>query len=337
MPSLLIRCFIFTELSSAFDFLISSHLFCFCSLSAHGAHSVHLSFLSFLFSHYSTLTQITVSTSAYLPVLTFDLYPLPLDIDLSRFAAGCTEGRIHCDAVCFSLFRSTLSTVSWKGRSWAKHARKPSISTLTTLSQVRPNVGQTLACVLCLEKCLGCVYLWSVITTFWTLARQHIFSLSHFIDCVLVWVCLSECEHTRTRTHTYTHIHICVFAVLERVIIKIIFTIDAYEDIKCFCNDSNKACVCLCAREFLPRIPDKTASSFCHTHIQTHTLFHLSLNSPHYDRVSHLYGGRIPPRGRLDSTMQIHPTQEHPGGPLEPAQLHQKPGGQSASLRRGCV
>lgn len=100
MPSSLITCLIFTEVTSAFDFLISSHLFCFSSLSACDACLVHPSFLSFLLSHYNTLPQITVSTSSYLPILTFDLCPLPLDKVFSRFAAGCTEGRIHCGAVC---------------------------------------------------------------------------------------------------------------------------------------------------------------------------------------------------------------------------------------------
>lgn len=36
----------------------------------------------------------------YLPILTFDLYPLLPVKDFSRFAAGRTEGRIHCCAVC---------------------------------------------------------------------------------------------------------------------------------------------------------------------------------------------------------------------------------------------
>lgn len=56
------------------------------------------------------------------------------------------EDSLRC-CVCFSSFRSTLSIASWKDRSWAKHARKPSISTLTTLSEVWSNMGQTLVYV----------------------------------------------------------------------------------------------------------------------------------------------------------------------------------------------
>lgn len=65
----------------AIDFLISACLFCF---SSHDTHSVHLSLLYFLLSRRGTLPQITVATSSYLPVLTFDL--CPLDKDFSRLS-----------------------------------------------------------------------------------------------------------------------------------------------------------------------------------------------------------------------------------------------------------
>lgn len=42
---------------------------------------------------------------------------------------------------------------------------------------------------------------------------------------------------------------------------------------------------------------------------------------------------RVPSDGGLDHPLPLHHSQEHPGGPLEPAQLHQNPGGQSAEIR----
>lgn len=42
---------------------------------------------------------------------------------------------------------------------------------------------------------------------------------------------------------------------------------------------------------------------------------------------------RVPTNRRLDGSLSPHHPQEHPGGPLEPPQLHQNPGGEPAEIR----
>ena len=48
--------------------------------------------------------------------------------------------------------------------------------------------------------------------------------------------------------------------------------------------------------------------------------------------LSWFYVHRVPPDRRLDRSLSLHYSQEHPGGPLEPAQLYQNPGGEPAEI-----
>ncbi len=74
-------------------------------------------------------------------------------VSRSSVSAGCECG----DGVngVFFILRLTRSTVSWRALSWAKPVRKPSIFTMTTVSQVPP--GRV--CVCTIFEC----YVWKLI------------------------------------------------------------------------------------------------------------------------------------------------------------------------------